>query len=365
MGLIIKELSVEGYQKVVKITDDSCGLKAFIAVHDTTLGPALGGIRFYPYATQEEALYDVKRLSKGMTHKSCLAEAGLGGGKAVVIVNPNTKTKALVESLGRAIDQLGGLYISAADYGCTMEDIFTIKQQTKFVVGGLYEKGSGDPGPFTAWGVIVSMKATLKHLFGSENFSGKKIAIQGLGSVGFKIAEHLFWLGARLIVADPCQEKVKAARERFDAQVVSVDEIMSTECTIFSPCALGGILNEESISNLRCEAIVGCANNQLRQESDAKLLKERGIVYAPDFVVNAGGLINVTFEIDEKGYNPRLAKEKIDKIYQTLTRIYEISEESETTTHTAALSLIEYRLKHLIGKREKPLYFHEVELAKV
>lgn len=365
MALLREDILIDGYEKVVKWTDDSCGLKAFIAIHDTSLGPALGGIRFYPYSTETEALKDVQRLSRGMTHKSCLADAGLGGGKAVVIVDPQKKSKQLVMGLAKAVDQLGGLYICAADYGCTMEDISLIKESTKYVVGGIYDKGSGDPGPYTAWGVIVSMKATLKHLFGTESFQGKKIAIQGLGSVGFKIAEHLFWLGARLTVADPAEEKVKAARERFDAEVVSVDEIMSTECTIFSPCALGGILNSKTIPELRCEAVVGCANNQLQLEKDAQLLKERGIIYAPDFVVNAGGLINVTFEIEEKGYNPRLAKEKIDKIYGTLTRIFEIAEESDTTTHLAASSLVEYRLKHLIGKREKGVYFHHTELAKV
>lgn len=365
MGLEFSELKIEGYEKVIKITDDIAGLRAYIAVHDTTLGPALGGIRFYPYASEQDALYDVLRLSKGMTHKSCLAGAGLGGGKAVVIIDPLLKCKAVTKALAKAIDELGGLYISAADYGCTMEDIFSVKQQTKYVVGGEYEGGSGDPGPFTAWGIIVSMKATLKHLFGSEQFKGKKVALQGLGSVGFKIAEHLFWLGADLIVADPCHEKVKAAKERFDAKVVSIDEILTTECTIFSPCALGGILSPTSIPQLKCEAIVGCANNQLHSEVDAQTLKERGIVYAPDFVVNAGGLINVTFEIDEKGYNPRRAKEKIDNIYTTLIQIFEIAEESDITTQAAAASLVDYRLKHLIGKREKPLHFPHIELAKV
>jgi len=359
MSLVISELREEGYEKILKIEDATCGLKAFIAIHNTALGPALGGIRFYPYSSEELALNDVKRLSRGMTYKAAGADLGLGGGKSVVMVDPSKKTKEMLISLGKAVEMLGGQYISAADYGCTMDDISFLKSQTNFVVGGVYKNGSGDPGPFTAWGVVVAMKATLCHLYGSESFDGKTVAIQGLGSVGFKIAEHLFWLGATLVVADPCQQKTKAAQEKFGAKVVSVDEIMSTECTLFAPCALGAILNASSIPRLRCKAVVGCANNQLSREEDAELLKEREILYAPDFIVNSGGLINVTFEIDENGYNARLSKLKIDKIYSTLTQIYQLAEELNCTTQKAVASLVEYRIKHEIGKREKPLYFHD------
>lgn len=365
MNLVLKNLTVEGFEKVIEVTDDTCGLKAIIAIHDTVLGPALGGIRFYPYKNFDDALFDVTRLAKGMTHKSAMAEVGLGGAKSVVIVSPENKTEALLRSFAEAVNRLEGEYISAPDYGCTMEDIGVIKTVTKYVVGGIYECGSGDPGPFTAWGTIIGMKATLYKLFGSDFFKGKTVAIQGLGSVGFRIAEHLFWLGAKLVVADPCKEKTKTAQERFNAEVVPVEEILKVECDILAPCALGGVINPQTIPYLRCKAIVGCANNQLLTEMDAKSLKDRNIWYAPDFVINAGGLINVAFEIDQNGYNPASAKEKIDQIYETLSKIYEIAEEHDCSTQAAVTSLIEYRLKHLVGKREKDICFHEAKVPQM
>lgn len=362
MNLVFKNLVVEGFSKVIEVTDDTCGLRAIIALHDTTLGPALGGIRFYPYKNFDDALFDVTRLSKGMTHKSAMAEVGLGGGKSVVIVDPAKKTEAMLKSFAEAVNLLDGEYICAPDYGCTMDDISVIKANTKYVVGGIYDHGSGDPGPFTAWGTIVGMKATLHKLFGSDSFKGKTVAIQGLGSVGFRIAEHLFWLGAKLVVADPCKEKTVAAQERFDAKVVPVEDILKVECDLLAPCALGGVINPQTIPHLRCKAVVGCANNQLLTEMDAKMLKDRNIWYAPDFVVNAGGLINVALEVDEHGYNPVKAKEKIDQIYDTLSKIYEIAEEHDCSTQAAVASLIEYRLKHLVGKREKPICIYDGEV---
>jgi leucine dehydrogenase len=365
MNLILKELDIEGFKKVIEVTDDTCGLKAIIAMHDATLGPALGGIRFYPYQSFDDALFDVLRLSKGMTHKSAMAEVGLGGAKGVVMVSPENKTEALLKSIAEAVNQLQGEYIAAPDYGCTMDDINVIKSVTKYVVGGVYANGSGDPGPFTAWGTVVGMKATLNKLFGTDSFKGRTVAIQGLGSVGLRIAEHLFWLGATLIVADPCEEKTRIAQERFNAKVVNVQEILNIECDILAPCALGGIINPKTIPQLRCKAIVGCANNQLLTDLDAKTLKDRNILYAPDFVVNAGGLINVAFEIDENGYNATNAKEKIDQIYETLSKIYEIAEEHDCSTQAAVASLIEYRLKNLVGKRERAVCFHDAEIPQM
>ena len=208
----------------------------------------------------------------------------------------------------------------------------------------------------TAWGVIVGMKASAKFLFGSDSLENKTVAIQGLGSVGMKIAEHLFWLGAKLIVADISVEKAEEAKARFAAAIVPIDQVLTVKADFVCPCALGGILNERSISQLNCEAIVGCANNQLLLESDALLLKQRNILYAPDFVVNAGGLINVSFEIDRDGYNPRSAKLKTDKIFKTLLEIYESAESLGLTTHQAAHAIIEYRLKNKIGKRTQSLF---------
>lgn len=367
MTLIMKELNIDGFEKIVHIQDNSCGLEGYIAIHDTTLGPALGGIRFYPYASHEQALNDVMRLSKGMTHKAAIANLGLGGGKSVVMVDPHRKTKQMLTSLAEAVSSLEGAYISAQDYGCTASDILFLKSQTKYVVGGMYEAGSGDPAPFTAWGVIAGMKATLQQRFGAVDFENKVIAIQGLGSVGFKIAEHLFWLGCRLIVADIDSEKTKLAKDRFGAEVVSVDEIAQMPCDIFCPSALGAILTQETIPRLHCQAVVGCANNQLGKEQDAELLKERNILYAPDFVVNAGGLINVSFEISPSGYNAMLAKKKIDQIETTLKEIYSIAHERNITTQQAVSSMIEYRLENKIGRREKQIYLSEsvAELAHV
>lgn len=359
MTLVIQEIAAEGFEKIIRIENQACGLKGFIALHDTTLGPALGGIRFYPYETEQQALNDVMRLSKGMTHKAAIAGLGLGGGKSVVMIDPQKKTKELLTSLAEAIDYLEGAYISAQDYGCTTQDILFLKSQTKYVVGGLYQQGSGDPAPFTAWGVIAAMKATLKQLFGVINFEDKVVAIQGLGSVGFKIAEHLFWLGCRLIVADIDHEKTKAAQERFGAEVVAVDTIGSVDCDIFCPSALGSVLTPATIPFLRCKAVVGCANNQLGAASDATLLKEKGVLYAPDFVVNAGGLMNVSVEISKEGYNPRLAKKKIEEIQTTLEEIYTISKEKNITTQQAVSSMIEYRLEHKIGRREEQIYLSE------
>lgn len=358
MGLVFKDLDVEGFEKVVEVTDATCGLHAIIAIHDTTLGPGLGGIRFYPYKQSSDALFDVTRLAKGMTDKAAMAELGLGGAKCVVMTSPENKTPALLQSLAQAVNRFEGLYISAPDYGCSVEDIGVIHEETRYVVGGVYDHGSGDPGPFTAWGTIRGMEATLKKLFGSESFENKVVAIQGLGSVGFRIAEHLFWRGAQIIVADPCLEKVKQAEQRFNAQSVSVEDILKVKCDILAPCALGGVVNASTIPTMNCKAIVGCANNQLLTEMDAKLLKDRDILYAPDFVVNAGGLINVSFEIDEKGYQAKSAKKKIDGIYDNLLQIYAVAEENDCSTVAAVRSMIEYRLKQGIGKREKPICWH-------
>lgn len=367
MALVMEEIKQEGFEKIIRIEDVTCGLLGYIAIHDTTLGPALGGIRFYPYSSEKQALQDVMRLSRGMTHKAAIAGLGLGGGKCVVMVDPNEKTHEMLASLASAINQLDGCYISAQDYGCSPSDILFLKSQTKYVVGGLYEKGSGDPAPFTAWGVIAAMKATLHRLYGQQDFEEKVVAIQGLGSVGYKIAEHLFWLGCRLIVADIDPSKTCAAQQRFGAEIAEVNQIASSKCDIFCPSALGGILNPQSIAGLNCKAVVGCANNQLEAESDAEALKTKGILYAPDFVANAGGLINVSFEISKQGYDPRGAKKKIDQIEATLAQIYQNSLEHNITTQQAVSSMIEYRLKHKIGRREEQIYLapSPLELASI
>ena len=357
--IILEEINVEGYERVVKCSDPATKMVAIIAIHDTRLGPALGGTRIFPYATFDDAMFDVLRLSKGMTYKAALAESGLGGGKSVIIADPKTeKTPEMMRSFGRAVEALEGKYICAEDYGCTTEDCRYIREETRYVVGLDHEKSSGNPAPFTAWGVFRGIEATVEAAFGDVSLKGKKVALQGLGSVGMLMAEHLFWHGADLIVADIDEEKCQEAQAKFGAQIVSVDEILSVESDVVVPCALGGIINPETIKNLKCKVIAGATNNQLLNESDIDLLEEKGILYAPDFVINAGGLINVEFEVSVDGYVPTVARNKVSAIYDVLKSIYNISKQNGVTTLEAAYSLAEHRLQYGIGKRQETLCFH-------
>lgn len=358
-GLHFEKIHVKGYEKVVKVTDKQAGLTAVIAIHNTTLGPALGGIRIQPYATFEAALEDALRLSKGMTYKAAVAEVGFGGGKAVVIADPrNGKTEQLLLALGAAVEKLGGAYICAEDMGCSTDDVKIVRRMTEYVVGLPHSKSSGDPGPFTAWGTFRGVQSVVKRLYNTDSLEGKKVAVQGLGSVGGHLVEHLFWAGADLIIADIDPVKVQKFASKYNAKAVSVDQILKVECDVLSPCAAGGIFNDQTIPELRCKAIAGAANNQLLREIHGQALKDRGILYAPDFVINAGGLLNVAEEVEDEGYNPKTPRYKVHHIYDTLMAIYEIAEKNKETTHAAALSLAEYRLKYAIGKRVIPPTFH-------
>lgn len=360
-SLVLKEIAVEGYEKVVLATDERVGLKAIICIHNTTLGPALGGTRIHSYPNLDAALTDAKRLARGMTYKSALAETGLGGGKSVIMCNPKSKTPEMLIAFAEAVDRLGGIYTCAEDVGCTTEDATFIGKHTPYVVGTSSEKGSGNPSPFTAWGTYRGIQAVLQKIDGSTSVAGKTIAIQGLGSVGAPLGEFLFWHGAKLIVSDIDWEKTQRYAKQWGAVACPADDILSAECDVLAPCALGGIINPQTIPNLHCRAIAGSANNQLLNDRDADLLKQKGILYAPDFVINAGGLINVTFEIEEEGYNPIKSREKIDKLYDQLIRLFEISEQNNCSTHQAALSLADYRLKYGIGKRQIPPRYHHQE----
>lgn len=358
MTLVMEELDIAGYEKVVKIIDKSVALHAIVAIHSTALGPSLGGVRMYPYSAFEDALTDVLRLSKGMTLKSALAECGTGGGKSVIIGDPSIqKTDALFESFGRAVDKLRGMYIAAEDVGITPEDVSLIHNTTKYVVGLHKENSSGNPAPYTAWGTYRGIQSALNKVFGSPSVRGRTIAIQGLGAVGWRLAEFLFWEGAKLVVADVNSERVKQAKVRFAATDVSVAEIHKVPCDVFSPCALGSVITDETIPELQCRIVAGCANNQLAEEKHARILKDRAVLYVPDFVVNAGGLINVSVELEQTGYNPASARDKVDNIYDQLETIFDISDKSEVSTHEAALSLAEYRLTYQIGKRKEELSF--------
>jgi leucine dehydrogenase len=358
-NLDVVEIAVPGYEKVLKVSEESSGLNAIICIHNTVLGPALGGTRIYPYPTFEAALNDVMRLSKGMTHKSAVAQTGLGGGKAVIIADPRkNKTKEKLWAFGHAVNQLEGLYITAEDVGCAVDDVDTMHSVTPYVVGLSHSHSSGNPGPFTAWGVFRGIQAVLKRIYGDEKVEGRTIAVQGLGSVGGYLIEHLFWHGAKLIISDINVEKAMNLAKKYKAEFCPPEEIMNKPCDVFSPCAMGGILHSGSISELRCKAVAGAANNQLLDDSHAEELMQAGILYAPDVVINAGGLINVTCEISPTGYNPVVARNQIHALHDQLWQIFELADQQKISTHAATVALAEYRIANKIGKRTTPPYFH-------
>ncbi|MDR3624704.1 MAG: Glu/Leu/Phe/Val dehydrogenase dimerization domain-containing protein [Chlamydiales bacterium] len=357
MVLELNEIPLADFEKVIEVINRPAGLHAFIALHNTSMGPTLGGTRIYPYANRNDALTDVLRLSEGMTYKSALAGTGFGGGKSVIIANPSKDKNAdLLMAFGEAVHALGGQYICAEDVGSTKEDMLEIRKKTPYVVGLPLSTSSGDPSPFTAWGVFIGIQATAKKLWGSINLQGRTIVIQGLGSVGAKVADLLFWQGANLILSDIDLVKAEALGRLYNAEVVSPDAITQVKCDIFCPCALGGILNAKSIPLLQCEAIAGAANNQLLTHEDGVLLHQRGILYAPDFIINSGGLINVSCEL-ERLYNPRKSLQSTNAIYDTLLSIYNTSEKENLSTNETAIELAKYKIQHGIGRRtEAPCF---------
>jgi leucine dehydrogenase len=361
-SLVLEEIHVEGYAQVVKVTDAKAGLKAIICIHDKTLGPTLGGTRIYPYASFDDALTDAMRLARGMTYKSALTEAGWGGAKSVIIADPRKdKTEELLLSFGRAVDRLNGEYICAEDVGCTTDDVMTIRKSTPYVVGLAHAKSSGNPSPFTAWGTFRGIQSVLEKIYGNSSVEGRTVALQGMGSVGAHLAEFLFWAGANLIISDIDQPRVEQFARQFSAKICPPDEILKVECDILAPCAMGGVLNAATIPSLRCKGIAGCANNQLLKDSDADLLKARGILYAPDFVINAGGLINVSCELEPSGYRSSTARNKVHAIYDSLMAIYDMAEKKQCSTHAASMALGDERLKKEIGKRVTPPCFHHFD----
>ncbi len=360
LDFTFENLEIEGYEVVYKITNDKTNLLAIIALHDTTLGTALGGTRIAVYKNFEEALTDVLRLSKGMTYKSAMAEVGFGGGKSVIVIKDKKDvTDQLLKSFGEAVDLLEGKYICAEDMGCSPKEVMKIHERTKYVVGLPHKKSSGNPSKFTAWGVFKGILATLKKLYGSTSLKGKKVAIQGMGSVSHYLIKHLFWHGADLIISDIDETKL----EKFInvAKIVKADVIHKQECDIFAPCAIGGIINDETIKDLKCKAICGAANNQLLEDRHSQVLKDKNILYVPDFVVNAGGLINVSLELDKHGYCPKRSRDKIDSIYTSVLEIFKIADENDITTNAAAIKLAQFKMKSGIGKRSDKLYFHHSE----
>src|SRR5690625_1165121 len=307
---VFEQLKMYDYEQVVYCQDKNSNLKAIIAIHDTTLGPALGGTRMWNYNNEEEALEDVLRLARGMTYKNAAAGLNLGGGKAVIIGDPRQeKSEALFRAFGRYVNSLNGRYITAEDVGTTEEDMDFIHMETKFVTG-TSSGGVGDPSPVTALGIYHGMKAAAKEAFGSDDLSGKTIAVQGVGHVAFQLCKYLHKEDANLIVADINKQAVDRAVSEFNAEAIHPDDIYEVECDIYSPCALGGTINDQTINKLKAKVIAGSANNQLLENRHGDLLFEKGIVYAPDYVINSGGVINVADELI--GYNRNRVMKKVE-----------------------------------------------------
>ncbi len=331
-----------GHEDVVFGHDPASGLFCIIAIHDTRLGPALGGCRMWHYANPDEALTDVLRLSKGMTYKNALAGLSLGGGKAVILGNSREdKTTALLEAFGRKVEGLGGRYITAEDVGISPDDMEIVARCTRHALG-TRATGLGDPSPYTALGVFVGIKAALKHATGSDALAGRTIAVQGLGHVGYAVARHCAEAGGKLIVADIDQAAVRRAIEEFGAVAVAADEIHAATADVFSPCALGAVLNERTIPELGAQIVAGAANNQLAEPRHGMLLKERGVLYAPDYAINAGGVISVA--LAKPGAGDALVTDKVLAIGATLTHIFQRAAAFDLPTQAVADQIAEERL---------------------
>jgi len=330
------------HEQLVFWNDPAIGYRGIIAIHDTTLGPALGGTRFWNYASEHEAVVDALRLSRGMTYKAAVAGLDLGGGKSVIIGDNRIRDREMVfRTHGRAVQSLGGRYITAEDVGTSVDDMEWIRMETDHVVG-VYG-GSGDPSPVTAYGVYRGIKAAARFRYGDDSLEGKHVVVQGLGHVGYYLCEDLHAEGARLTVTDIDAERVRRVVDDFGATAVDPDDVYSVDADIFAPCALGSVINDETLDVFRFDVVAGGANNQLAQsERHGKAIQQKGILYAPDYVINAGGLINVYGEL--KGWSPERAKRKAGEIYSTLLRVFEHAEAEGIPTSEAADQIAEQRL---------------------
>jgi leucine dehydrogenase len=334
-------LAEMGHEEIVMCSDPSVGYRGILAVHSTKLGPALGGTRFWNYATDEEAITDALRLSRGMTYKNAVAGLNLGGGKSIIIGDNKTKDREKIfRAHGRFVEILGGRYITAEDVGTSTKDMSYVQMETKHVAG-LAGK-SGDPSPVTAHGVFRAVQASANRKWGSDSLEGKTVAIQGAGSVGSYLAKELHEAGARLIISEIDSSKAAKVSKATGARIVDDNAIFSVDADIFSPCALGGIINDKTIPMLKVEIVAGGANNQLLEERHGDELQRRGILYAPDYVANAGGVINVYGEV--AGWDAQRALDKADDIYDTILKVFDIAEAKKIPTYEAADRLAELRL---------------------
>ncbi|MGM0669491.1 MAG: Leu/Phe/Val dehydrogenase [Gemmatimonadota bacterium] len=350
---IFERMTVREHEQLVFWNEPRIGYKGIIAIHNTTLGPALGGTRFWNYETDAEAIEDALRLARGMTYKSALARLNLGGGKSVIIGDPKTRDREMIfRAHGRAVDSLAGRYITAEDVGTSPADMDFVHMETDHVVGLVGR--SGDPSPVTAYGVYQGIKAAALHKYGTDSLEGKHVTVQGVGHVGYFLCQDLAEEGARLTVTDIDQEKVDVVKKEFGASAVATDEIYSVDADIFAPCALGAIINDDTLKVFNVDIIVGGANNQLLEPRHAKEVEARGILYGPDYLVNAGGLINVYAEIE--GWPAERSLRKAGEIYNTLLRILELAEAEAITSAEAADRVAEQRIAE-VG------YLHRTELG--
>ena len=343
--LTLEKMYSMGHEEVIFVQDKSCGLKAIIGIHDTTLGPALGGTRLWPYASEEDALIDVLRLSRGMTYKNAISGLNLGGGKAVIIADPKDKNEALFRSFGRFIESLNGRYITAEDVNTSVEDIEHIFTETNYVTGVAQANGgSGNPSPYTALGVFRGIEASVTKAFGKRDLKGKTVAIQGVGSVGFELAKLLDAAGANIVYTDVNDRNIQRMKEGVPtAKFVAPNEIFGVACDVYAPCALGASVNDDTIPQLKAKIVCGAANNQLKEDRHGLILKEKGILYAPDYLVNAGGVMNVSIEFE--GWADSKSRRMVDTIYDKTLEVFKIADEQNIPVNKAADVMAENRIQ--------------------
>ena len=342
---VFGQLSFDNHEQIVFCNDKDTGLKAIIGIHNTVLGPALGGTRMWKYENEWEALNDVLRLSRGMTFKSAITGLNLGGGKAVIIGDSKTdKTPEMIAKFGQYVNSLSGRYITAEDVGTTTGDMDLIRLQTPYVTGVSIEKGgSGNPSPVTAYGVYMGMKAAAKYKFGSDVLDGKKVLVQGIGHVGETLVDYLTKEGAKVIISDINETRLQEIGNKYGAQIYKGDDLYGADVDIYAPCALGATINDTTIHKIKAKVIAGAANNQLGNEvTHGALLQERGIAYAPDFLINAGGIINVYAEI--AGYDMAESMRRTENIYNTTLEIFDYADANKITTHQAAMRMAQNRI---------------------
>jgi glutamate dehydrogenase/leucine dehydrogenase len=346
MSDILSRMAAGSYEAVVHAYDRRTGLRAIVAIHDTTLGPALGGIRARQYRSEDEALVDVLRLAEAMTYKASLAGLDLGGGKAVVLGEPERGRGAVFQALGRVIERLGGAYVPTEDMGTTTADLVEVRRTSRYGVGLPPDAGGGgDPSPTTAWGVLHGMRAALAALGETDSLRGRSVAVQGVGKVGLALVRFLTEAGASVSVADTDARRVTAAVREFGATAVPLDDILRCGVDILAPCAAGAVLNEATIPQLRCRVVAGGANNQLATDTDGERLAARGILYAPDFAVNAGGLIHVAEELNPAGHDAARARARAEGIYETVGRVLAEARATGELPDRAALRMARERIE--------------------